>query len=35
MFCKGKAQSSGGFRWMFESEYNAMINGNNEVDDLM
>ena len=30
MCCKGKAQSSGGFRWMFESEYNAMIS-----DDLM
>ena len=35
MCCKGKAQSSGGFRWMFESEYNAMINDNNEIDDLM
>jgi hypothetical protein len=31
--CKGEAQSSGGYRWMFESEYDAMINDN--LDDLM
>lgn len=30
--CKGEAQSSGGFRWMFEEEYDAMIN---ESSDLM
>ena len=35
MCCKGKARSSGGFKWMFESEYNAIINDNSEVDDLM
>jgi len=33
--CKGEAQSSGGYKWMFESEYEALINDNNEVDDLM
>lgn len=33
--CKGEAQSSGGYKWMFESEYEALINENNEVDDLM
>ena len=33
--CKGEAQSSGGYKWMFESEYEALINSNNEVDDLM
>lgn len=31
--CKGEAQSSGGYKWMFESEYEALINDNN--DDLM
>lgn len=30
--CKGEAQSSGGYKWMFESEYKALIN---ETDDLM
>lgn len=24
--CKGEAQSSGGYKWMFESEYEALIN---------
>ena len=33
--CKGEAQSSGGYKWMFESEYEALINDNDEVDDLM
>lgn len=33
--CKGEAQSSGGYKWMFESEYEALISENNEVDDLM
>ena len=34
--CKGEAQSSGGFRWMFEEEYNSMIaEENNNFDDLM
>lgn len=38
--CKGEAQSSGGFRWMFEKEYDEMIadgnNANNTYnDDLM
>ena len=33
--CKGEAQSSGGYKWMFESEYEALINDNNEIDDLM
>lgn len=31
--CKGEAKSSGGYRWMFEEEYDAMINDN--LDDLM
>lgn len=30
--CKGEAQSSGGYKWMFKSEYEALIN---ETDDLM
>ena len=30
--CKGEAQSSGGYKWMFEEEYNALVNDN---DDLM
>lgn len=29
--CKGEAQSSGGYKWMFESEYEALINGNNDL----
>lgn len=35
--CKGEAQSSGGFRWMFEEEYNSMMadENNNNFDDLM
>lgn len=33
--CKGEAQSSGGYKWMFESEYEALVSENNEVDDLM
>lgn len=33
--CKGEAQSSGGYKWMFESEYEALINDNNDCDDLM
>lgn len=32
--CKGEAQSSGGYKWMFESEYEALVNDNNN-DDLM
>lgn len=35
MCCKGKAQSSGGYKWMFESEYEALINDNDDFDDLM
>lgn len=30
--CKGEAQSSGGYKWMFESEYKTLIN---ETDDLV
>lgn len=34
--CKGEAQSSGGYRWMYEDEYEEMLNdGNNNNDDLM
>ena len=35
--CKGEAQSSGGFRWMFEEEYNSMMadENSNNFDDLM
>jgi len=33
MCCKGKAQSSGGYKWMFESEYEALTNESN--NDLM
>ena len=29
--CKGEAQSSGGYKWMFESEYEALINDNNNL----
>ena len=29
--CKGEAQSSGGYKWMFESEYEALINDNNDL----
>ena len=29
--CKGEAQSSGGYKWMFESEYEALINENNDL----
>lgn len=29
--CKGEAQSSGGFRWKFEEEYEALINDNNDL----
>lgn len=29
--CKGEAQSSGGYKWMFESEYEALVNDNNDL----
>lgn len=29
--CKGEAQSSGGYKWMFESEYEALIDDNNDL----
>jgi hypothetical protein len=29
--CKGEAQSSGGYKWMFESEYETLINDNNDL----
>ena len=29
--CKGEAQSYGGYKWMFESEYEALINDNNDL----
>lgn len=29
--CKGEAQSSGGYKWMFESEYEALISENNDL----
>ena len=29
--CKGEAQSSRGYKWMFESEYEALINDNNDL----
>lgn len=32
--CKGEAQSSGGYKWMFESEYEALVN-DNDNNDLM
>ena len=29
--CKGEAQSSGGYKWMFEEEYEALVNDNNDL----
>ena len=29
--CKGEAQSSGGYKWMFESDYEELVNENNDL----